>query len=215
MSIFPRGFIGPDPTVSFTPLFRLLDDFDAYTRTSGGGHHHRVHQRTFNPRFDVRELEDAYELHGELPGVDQKDIEIEFTDPQTITIRGRCERTYTAGTPPAGLLEGIKTGGAITEGGESNKSHKASVEDEEAAKKDEKRVTTTDREQRERQEQEQQESEGKFWVAERSVGEFARSFSFPTRIDQDNVKATMNNGILTVILPKAKKQESRKITISS
>src|SRR5580700_10710835 len=85
MSIFPRAFVGPDSTVSFTPLFRLLDDFDAYARTSGSSHH-RSHFQTFNPKFDVREVEDVYELHGELPGIDQKDINIEFTDLQTITI---------------------------------------------------------------------------------------------------------------------------------
>jgi len=161
--------------------------------------------KTFQPKFDVKELPQAYELHGEFPGIEQKDIDIEFTDAQTLTIRGRTERSYTSGTPPSGLVEGTKSSGAITEGGEQQNSHKATVEDEDAANK-----TSTSVASEEQQPQEQ----AKYWVSERSVGEFARSFSFPARVDQDAVKASMNNGILTILVPKVKKHESRKITIS-
>jgi HSP20 family protein len=208
MSLFPRAFVSSDP--SFTPLFRLLDDFDTYTRSTGGnGHHHRSHLRTFQPRFDVRELADAYELHGELPGIEQKDVEIEFADPQTLTIRGRTERSYTSGTTPSHLVEGSKSSGAITEGGEQSQSHKATVEDEDAANANTSTSVTT-----QEQTPQQPKFEAKNWVSERSVGEFARSFSFPVRVDQDSVKASMKNGILSVLVPKAKKHESRKITIS-
>jgi len=207
MSLFPRAFVGSDP--SFTPLFRLLDDFDTYTRTTGGnGHHHRGHLKSFQPRFDVRELPEAYELHGELPGIEQKDVEIEFTDSQTLTVRGRAERSYTSGTPPSNLVEGTESSGAITEGGEQQTSHKATVEDEDAANQTSTSVTTQE------QKPQQQQEQVKFWVSERSVGEFARSFSFPTRVDQDAVKASMKNGVLSILVPKAKKHESRKIQIS-
>jgi len=164
--------------------------------------------KTFQPKFDVKEVADAYELHGELPGIEQKDVEIEFTDAQTLTIRGRTERSYTSGTPPSNLVEGTKSAGAITEGDEHTNSHKATVEDEDAAKQ-----TSTSVETQEQKPQQQQE-QAKYWVSERSVGEFARSFSFPTRVDQDAVKASMKNGILNVLVPKAKKHETRKITIS-
>jgi HSP20 family molecular chaperone IbpA len=212
MSLFPRAFVGSD--TSFTPLFRLLDDFDTYTRSTGGnGHHHRSHLKTFQPRFDVRELADAYELHGELPGIEQKDVEIEFTDPQTLTIRGRTERSYTSGTPPSYLVEGSKSSGAITDGGDQSQSHKATVEDEDAADTNANANTSTSVTTQEQKPQ-QPKDEAKFWVSERSVGEFARSFSFPARVNQDAVKASMKNGILSILVPKAKKHESRKITIS-
>ncbi len=163
--------------------------------------------KTFQPRFDVKEIADAYELHGELPGIEQKDVEIEFTDAQTLTIRGRTERSYTSGTPPSNLVEGGKSGGAITEGGEHHHSHKATVEDEDSAQDTNNSVVT-------QEQKPQQHEEVKYWVSERSVGEFARSFSFPTRVDQDAVKANMKNGILSIVVPKAKKHESRKIQIS-
>jgi len=206
MSFFPRGFID-EPATSFHPLFRLLDDFENYRRAAGPQRNRGQARQTFNPKFDVKEIAEGYELHGELPGVEQKDVEIEFTDPQTLTIRGRTERSYTSGTPPAGLVEGSNSG-RITEGGETANNHKATVEDEDAANNKETTAVSTE------QAQQPKEPEARFWVSERSVGEFARTFSFPARIDQDAVTASMKNGILSIVVPKAKKAESRKITIS-
>jgi len=213
MSFFPRSFINNDPTTSFTPLFRLLDDFDQYARnTEAGGRHHRFNMKTFNPKFDVKEVADAYELHGELPGIERQNVEIEFTDSQTITIKGRSEHSYTSGTPPAGFVEGPAATSAITEGDETNshhKGHRATVEEEGSE------ATTTEvAKNDEHKEAEKTESDAKFWVSERYVGEFSRSFSFPVRVDQDQVKASMENGILSIVVPKIKKQEGRKITIS-
>jgi HSP20 family protein len=181
----------------------MLDEFDQYSRQ--GDRSIRTHLKSFTPKFDVKEVKDAYELHGELPGIEQKDVEIEFTDAHTLTVKGHTERSYTSGTPPAGFVEGAPAQAAITEGEKDNKAHKATVEDEGAEGSTE--VTKKD-------ESAQGSDEAKFWVSERSVGEFSRSFTFPTRVDQDNVKASMKNGILSIHVPKAKKHESRKITIS-
>jgi HSP20 family protein len=221
MSLFSRPFMPSDASsTSFHPLFRLLDDFDAYNRgptTSTNTHHQRA--AFFNPRFDVREREDAYELHGELPGVQQKDIELEFTDPQTLIVRGRSEREYSAGTPPAGALEGSQTQGRITDEGDHHATVEDTVDESEAAKAGAensapKQGTVVAQQPKKQQQPEQ--AHTKYWVSERSVGSFSRSFSFPTRIDQDAVKASLKNGILSVVVPKAKKMnESRKITIDS
>lgn len=206
---FP-GFSSPD--TSFHPLFKLLDDFDQYqsgATGNTGSRRHRGAMKSFNPKFDVKEVDDVYELHGELPGVAQKDIEIEFSDDHTINIKGRTERSYEAGTPPAGLISGPTASGAITEGGESDqhKDHKAYVEDE-ADKETSTQVTKKE------PQQVNKAPEAKYWVSERSVGEFSRSFSFPVRVDQDAVRASMKDGILSIVVPKAKKQASRKITIN-
>jgi HSP20 family protein len=204
MSLFPRSLISADPTTSFHPLFRMLDDFDQYSRQ--GDRAIRSHLKTFTPKFDVKEVKDAYELHGELPGIEQKDVDIEFTDAHTLTIKGHTERSYTSGTPPAGFVEDAPAQGAITEGEKAHKAHKATVEDEGAEGSTEvvKQDGAT----------QQSKDDVKFWVSERSVGEFSRSFTFPTRVDQDQVKASMKNGILSIHVPKAKKNEGRKITIS-
>jgi HSP20 family protein len=209
MSLFPRSFISNDPTTSFHPLFRLLDDFDEYSRGGETGKQHtgRTALKTFAPKFDVKELPDSYELHGELPGIEQKDVEIEFTDSSTLTVRGHTERSYSSGTPPSGLVEGSRQQGTITEGGEGKASEEKGKTSEEKGKKGETSVEKSEGENNKK-------PQAKYWVSERSVGEFSRTFSFPSRVDQDNVKASMKNGILSVIVPKSNKPESRKITIS-
>lgn len=185
MALFPRF------TQEFAPLFRLMDDYD--NRAFRELNQHLREARTFTPKFDVKEIADAYELHGEFPGVEQKDISIEWTDANTLTVKGRHERVRQEGTRPETVIEG----------GEKQ----PSVEDEKAesstqvAKKPEQEVGKPAA------------NEPKYWVSERSVGEFHRSFSFPTRVDQDAVKASLKNGILSVVVPKAKAQEPRKINI--
>ncbi|SZF01148.1 unnamed protein product [Blumeria hordei] len=57
-------------------------------------------------KFDVKELADSFELHGELPSIDQKDVDIELTDASTLTIKGCVEHSYSKGCPQAGFVEG-------------------------------------------------------------------------------------------------------------
>jgi len=194
MALFHRGFgsnANVDPT-SFHPLFRFLDDFDHYNQTSSNTKSpRRSHNlRTFSPKFDVKETADSYELHGELPGIEQKDVEIEFTDAQTLVIHGHTERSYTKGNPPTGMsIEGKKSG-AITEQGESE--HQPLVEDEDEAKKHEngERSQNTSVATQSKKETENQ-PQDVFWVSERSIGDFSRSFNFPSNVDSDAVTASM------------------------
>ena len=218
MFSFPRF-----PSGEFAPLFRLLDDYASHQISRQGddfGNFGNLSQlRSFQPRFDVKEVKDGYELHGELPGVDQKDIQIEFTDAQTLSIKGRTERHRESGTPPA-ALEGQQEKGRITSGDETpdTSSHyqKPTVEDENAAQSTntEQQITTTDNENQQVQQQtEQQRPQSRYWVSERSVGEFSRSFAFPSRVDQDNVRASLKDGILSIVVPKASAPTTRKINI--
>ncbi|KAI9748351.1 MAG: hypothetical protein M1815_003322 [Lichina confinis] len=185
------SFLPTLPVSEFGPLFRLLDDYDNHrTGSRRGGQS----IQSFQPRFDVRETKDAYELHGELPGIDQKDIQIEFSDPHTIVIKGRVERDYQAGAPEQGRITG--------EAGEE-KPHKATVEDEDQEAP--KQVVN--------QNQRSDVGHSKYWVTERTVGEFHRSFGFPTRVDQDSVKATLRNGVLNIRVPKAAAQQAKRINI--
>ncbi|GAB1319927.1 hypothetical protein MFIFM68171_10137 [Madurella fahalii] len=229
MSFFPRSFGAPAATdTSFTPLFRLLEDYDNYSRevqNSDAGRQRRPRQArsglaAFTPKFDVGETENAYELHGELPGLERENVNIEFTEPQTIVIRGRVERNY---SEPNNNNTNAGTNTGPAEVGRRN-SHQPTVEDDPedehtpastpattpkpgAAKPD-----TAGQNQEVAKAPSQQEP--KYWLSERSVGEFSRTFSFPTPVDHDSVSARLNNGILTVTVPKAKKPAARRITIN-
>jgi len=183
-----------------SPLFSLLDDtFNELQRAS------REAKKQFNPRFDLKETKDSYSLEGELPGIDQKDLTIEFTDEHTLTIKGRTERHTESGRRPE-AVEGEKKA-AI------DKSHQPTVEDEEeaatssAAAKESAEVATPTPEAK------PEEPENQYWISERSVGQFSRSFSFPSRIDQEAVKASLKNGLLSILVPKASAPQSRRINI--
>lgn len=210
MAFFPRNLYNPD--ASFAPLFRLLDEFDAYSRPlSENGTQRRSALPIWQPKFDVRETGDRYELHGELPGVTKEQVQIEFTEPQIMVVRGRVERSYTSGAPPAGLLKDAPATKAIAEGGdEQTRAYHASVEDEDEAAKS---SSTEIANQAESTAKEPADS-AKYWLSERSVGEFSRTFSFPGSIDQDAVTANFKDGILSIAVPKAKRHRSRHITIN-
>jgi len=211
--------------------------------------------RTFQPRFDVREEKDAFHLQGELPGIDQKDLQIEFVDQNTLVVRGRTVREESRGKAPA--IEAAETPKAVaaaeptttapdptaesvpeaaeTSSTTSNtKYQKPSVEGEEnedgwtdagntpattvaeaasgpepsqeSRSKTEQVMTAT-------AQQAEPETSFHYWVNERSVGDFHRSFKFPGRVDQDAVTARLTNGVLNVVVPKATQKELRRIRI--
>lgn len=221
MAFFPRNFYANE-AASFTPLFRLLDDFDSYARQSNkqstSGRKSCV--PAWQPKFDVRETAEAYELHGELAGVAKENVQIEFSDPQTLIVRGKVERSYSTATTPA--AEQIEPA-AESQPAESDDraSHQASVADEDEVEAQENgwQEVASNKDASEEvaaapQETQKPADTAKYWLTERSIGEFARSFNFPTRVEQDTVSASFDNGILTVVVPKAKKHEARRIAIN-
>ena len=48
---------------------------------------------------------------------------------------------------------------------------------------------------------------------ERTYGAFERSFTLPPTVDASSIKATYDNGVLTVTLPKVEKAKPRQITV--
>jgi HSP20 family molecular chaperone IbpA len=218
MAFFPQRFYNESTPSSFTPLFRLLDDFDSYARHNGNTTNtngRRTALTSWQPKFDLRETEDAYELHGELPGLNKDNVQLEFTDAQTMFIRGKVERTYTAGSPPAGLVEGQTTAGALTEGQDTEPTnghdeHQATVEDGDAPVEEKSEVATPKQDTKPAA----QPDKARYWLTERSIGEFSRTFTFPSRVEQDGVGASFKDGILQITVPKAKKHEARRITIN-
>jgi len=121
-------------------------------------------QAPFTPAFDFFEAAHEYILEGELPGLhDKEQIMIEFTNAQTISIRGKIERKG----------ESERIVGREGEGKGDNK----------------------------------------VWVAERKVGEFRREFGFPGSIDVEAVKATLECGVLRIVVPKIVLAGPRRIQV--
>ncbi|KAG5980351.1 hypothetical protein E4U55_004110 [Claviceps digitariae] len=226
MAFFPQAVYNQDQS-SFTPLFRLLHDFDSYSQSQQGNA--KTSSRAgslphWQPTFDVRETTEAYELYGELPGVNKEHVNIDFTEPQTLQIRGKSERKYTAATPHARQIEDSVMSGALDHSDDDKtrkNARKVTVEDgddEEWSNAGHSapgspKSTTVEVEQP-TPVQQKRVDHAKYWLAERKVGEFSRTFNFPNRVDQDGVRASFQDGILSIIVPKAKKHEARRIVIS-
>lgn len=174
----------------FRPLFHLLDDYETHRSRPAPS----TSTPSFTPAFDVRELNDGYYLDGELPGVNQSNIDIEFSDPQTLVIKGHTERNY----------QNENTENADSKSG-ARRWRQPTVEDEEAESTD----TDTDAGSVTPEVQ----PSFHYWASERSTGEFQRTFTFPTRVDQDAVRASLKNGILSVIVPKEAAPKTKKIRI--
>ena len=200
------------------PLFSLFDStLNEVARPS------RQPRRSFAPRFDVKEEKDSYYLEGELPGVDEKGISVEFTDEHTLTIRGRSERHTESGTPPTTAAVEASEKSTVQDGtatpasdDASAKSHQPTVEDEDAPANSSAAAESSSQVAPAPTQPQPANAEApkpQYWISERSVGQFERSFTFPTRVDQDAVKASLKSGILSIVVPKAKVPESRRINI--
>lgn len=62
---------------------------------------------------------------------------------------------------------------------------------------------------------EDEKKEGNYHRIERSYGSFSRTIPLSSSVDQDKVKASFKNGVLTVTLPKQEVERGKKITIES
>ena len=62
---------------------------------------------------------------------------------------------------------------------------------------------------------EQTKENERFYRKERPMGAFSRTVTLPDPVDPNSVKATYNNGVLTVQMSKAKEAKARKIKIKS
>ncbi|KAK0672360.1 putative heat shock protein [Cercophora samala] len=192
---YPRISHANSPAPGFSSLFRMLDDFDKYARELGGHHTDTsTSLQNFSPKFDVTEHDNDYRLQGELPGVSPDNVAIEFTDPQTMVVSGHTERKHEEGDPS------LRLGGSES----SKKIEGAKGKESEVKMKDSKDSI---------KESKEKSSGPKYWLSERSFGEFSRVFNFPNNIDQDKVKAKFNQGILDILVPKAEKMGARKIEI--
>lgn len=52
-----------------------------------------------------------------------------------------------------------------------------------------------------------------YYRVERFFGQFQRSFSLPQTIDQDNVQAACDKGILTITLPKLEEAKPKQVSV--
>jgi len=184
----------------------------------------------FTPRFDVKETESAYELYGDLPGVAKDVVNIEFRDPQTLVVSGHVERdsfSLEKNNRPTGSEDedAVMISHHENEHDEhsetaSQRSLQATVEDDTedspagtAAKDNTSKTVATITKPKTTTQPQAQQPKSKYWISERPHGSFSRTFAFPERLDLDGVKASLENGVLALVVPKARKYEAKRISV--
>lgn len=214
MPLFPRFHYSPHRSLYADDLFRAFDSvfpaplalpshlFENTSATTS-----RMSARAFSPNFDVKEEEHAYTLEGEVPGLEDKSrLSIEFDDNNTLTVRGSIERAVERAGDSPGNLKTIESAAP-----ESKKIDGGKEEGEVA-------TTTTDTNNNKEVAKTETETEAekkrpRYWVSERTVGEFSRSFSFPGTVNVDEVKASLENGILKIVVPKMERRATKRISV--
>ena len=112
-----------------------------------------IFDREYSPSMDVVENEDAFLVSVDLPGVDQKDIDVSVAD-NVLTVKGE----------------------------KKNK-------------------------------EEEKDKQGKVYRRECWEGSFQRTLSLPQGVDADKIDATMNDGVLSISLPKREDAKPRQISV--
>ncbi|QSL65804.1 hypothetical protein MERGE_000082 [Pneumocystis wakefieldiae] len=145
--------------------------------------------RTLSPRIDMLESSKEYFVEVELPGMKKEEIILEFIDEQTLVVQGHIERSSCSRSDSDGpIVEEIPD----EESKSKCKSKSLKVCDKNVLKKS---PQTT------------------YWQKERFSGQFSRKICFPASVDRDHVKATLEDGILKVRIPKSACSVSRRIAI--
>ena len=135
---------------------------------------------TWKPRSDIHETDTSFVIDAELPGVPKEGITIQVKD-DILTISGKKE---------------TKKEWDDIQMNEQNK---------EESKKEESKKEESKKEEKEQTKEEKKKPICHYM--ERSYGSFQRSYALPEHVDPATIKAACKDGILTITIPKVKKQE--------
>ncbi|KAL9559921.1 hypothetical protein PS6_000531 [Mucor atramentarius] len=140
------------------------------------------------PATDMVETPESYELSAELPGYNKDNIKIELADSRTLVNATASTDSADAATTTSEATASETTADASTD--EQQLTQKASSE-----------VANPT------------ENSPQWWVKERVSGSFTRSFAFPTPINSESIKASFDNGILKIVIPKTAQDQAKQINI--
>lgn len=157
-----------------------------------------------NPHFDMEEDESSYYLVGELPGASAQDISIEASghDDRTLTISGSMSRTLHPGKQTwigPGVVDGVQRGVGGTNVpveilGNGNGYPDQDLHEGDTAEVKEKEDVNTKKSTKV--------GGRRVLLSERLTGDFHRTFNFPSSIVEEGVKASTENGLLFLVVPK-------------
>ncbi|KAF5770998.1 putative small heat shock protein HSP20 [Helianthus annuus] len=229
MSIIPSFFTGSRSNI-FDPFSsEIWDPFQGFSSVlSNLPESSRETTAIANTRIDWKETPEAHVFKADLPGLKKEEVKVEVEEGRVLQISGersreneekndkwhRVERSSGKflrrfRLPENAKMDQVKAAmenGVLTVTVPKEEEKKPEVEVEEG------RVLQISGE----RSRENVEKNDKWHRMERSSGKFLRRFRLPENAKMDQVKAAMENGVLTVTVPKAevKKPEVKAIDIS-
>src|SRR5579859_2099011 len=162
-------------------------------------------QRYNFPRVQLKEGPKGYRLEAEVPGFRKSDLSIDFPDPRTLRLTGKRHIR----TPDAEEGAGSETLSESSNTVESNAGQSNEPNETVEASTSDTAVTETGNKAVEASEAREDVIESEF---EEEVS-FTRQLTLPEGVDLKAVKASLDHGILSVVLPKLKVDVAQKVVI--
>ncbi|KAL9548272.1 hypothetical protein MBANPS3_005753 [Mucor bainieri] len=156
---------------------------------------------------DMVETPESYELSAELPGCNKDNIKIELADSRTLVLSGTVNESKEI-KPPTATEEEVNTT-ASTEGADTTATTFEATKSDASAANNEQQLT----QKASSEVAKPIENSPQWWVKERVSGSFTRSFAFPTPINSESIKASFDNGVLKVVIPKTAQDQAKQINI--
>lgn len=212
---------------NLNPLLSFLDEFDRHF-----SHRHRF-MTCFIPRFDLEEDQDRYYLYGELPGAKVEEVGVEVQDGNKLIIWGATRRDGLGrnegreGEEEFVNVKKEEAGHENLEDGHNSQEQQTNGKGKEAAEEPnpprqlhhptgnitqgfQHGYVPAQTNPNAYQAPPTNNSNIRVLLSERLVGEFNRTFAFPSPIAEEGIQASMEDGVLKVIVPKRLPNEKEK-----
>jgi HSP20 family molecular chaperone IbpA len=192
----------------FFPMYRnepsLLDSLDDHPFLNFNSSFFRDANIARGNRANVSETEAGYKVELEVPGYQKSEISIEFGhDGKSLTVSGRSEKSFEEHPTEDGEQSPKPHGVTVEEVAEDGETKQPSSQSQSQA------VTETNKDNTVGQP-----AGPKYWISERNVGSFSRTFTFKSSLDAEKASAALEHGVLTITVPRATKAGVKKISIA-
>ncbi|KAJ1508046.1 hypothetical protein HMI54_002747 [Coelomomyces lativittatus] len=157
------------------------------------------------PTVDVVETDQEFKVYAEVPGTEKENIQIHAVNRNTLEIHGSVNKETMVPEPfSSSSFKKNKKQRQLEEEGEG-KEEEGRVEAQEGSK--------DDQEKRSMVHQQPRHLRHRVLSQERFSQEFFRAVTFPQAIEPEKISAELKNGLLEVIIPKAKEENMSSIPI--
>jgi len=156
---------------------------------------------------DIREENDRIIIEADLPGFQKDDVEITLEDGILTIMAERREEVDEPADGGNGNRPDQSQPQATAQG--QQQSTQQTGQSRQPQTQDQQSQQNQQQSQRQRRQE-----QGQYLLRERRIQRVVRSFTLPANVDEENVEARMENGVLTIILQKREDAKPRRVKVS-